>query len=299
MTVAAYKVTVPTRSINAVPGASIRNGQLAFDLARDFKFSTAALASYAFARWEPVIYDALVVAACVEYADRTVARSTMGWSRALSLTVPVLEPDRWLAPDVYGALRDAACFLTGDDWAFDFVKRSGATPKPPQEHFQFNIQADAVIAFSDGMDSCAVAGLVSQSLGDKLVRVRVGSKAGGRPEPGERIPFAAVPYNVRAGGESTARSRGFKFALISGLAALPCQCARDRASGKRSGDLRTGARHVLCASLPRLSQPPVFHRAHGEIPCRAPAKARSFCVPSHVVHEGRNPQGLCSFGRGR
>lgn len=80
-----------------------------------------------------------------------------------------------------------------------------------------------MIAYSDGMDSRAVAGLASKTLGEKLVRVRVGSKATGKPiVNGQLQPFAKVPYKFKASmgnGETTARSRGFKFALISGLAA--------------------------------------------------------------------------------
>jgi 7-cyano-7-deazaguanine synthase in queuosine biosynthesis len=219
MTVVAYRARVPTHFIDVVPSGRARRGRIAFDLGENFTCSTAALESYAFAQWEPVIYDAMVVAASIEYADRHFPRSKLGWRRDFTVRVPVLEPARWIDRAVYNALQDAASFLTGDDWAFEFVQRVGETPRPPQDCLQFNIATDAVIAFSDGMDSRAVAGLTSQALGRRLVRVRVGSKAGGRPEPGEALPFAAVPYNVKVAGETSARSRGFKFALISGIAA--------------------------------------------------------------------------------
>src|ERR1019366_3270620 len=70
----------------------------------------------------------------------------------------------------------------------------------------------------------AVAGLMALELGDKLIRVRLGSKTSDtRTLPRKKHPFTSVPYRVRAGAqefvESSARSRGFKFALISGLAA--------------------------------------------------------------------------------
>lgn len=220
MNFAAYKARVPVCAIDVVSSGRARRGRLPFDMGKNFKFSTAALESYAFARWEPVIYDAMVVAASVEYADRTSARPKLGWRRAFTLRIPVLEPARWLNPAVHDALRDTACFLTGDDWDFQFIQREGETPRPPQDCLQFNIKTDSVIAYSDGMDSRAVAGLVAQSMGRKLVRVRVGPKAGGRPVPGEPLPFTAVPYNVKAAGETSARSRGFKFTLISGIAAF-------------------------------------------------------------------------------
>lgn len=218
MNLTPYKARVPVRTIDVVSSGRARRGRSSFDVEKDFKFSTTALQSYAFARWEPVIYDAMVVAASVEHADRTTARPTLGWRRAFSVRIPVLEPTRWLDPAVYEALRDAVCFLTGDDWKFEFVQRTGETPHPSQDCLQFKIETDSVIAYSDGMDSRAVAGLVAQ-LGRKLVPVRVGSKAGGRPSRRRPRPFAAVPYNVKADGETSARSRGFKFALITGIAA--------------------------------------------------------------------------------
>lgn len=219
MTRAAYNARVPTHAIDVVSTGRARRGRSAFDLRENFTCSTADLESYAFAQWESVIYDAMVVAASIEYADRSFPRPKLGWRRDFALRVPVLESARWIDRAVHSALRDVACFLTGDNWAFEFVQRDGETPRPPQDCLQFNITTHAVIAFSDGMDSCAVAGLTAEALGRKLVRVRVGPKAGGRPEPGEPLPFAAVPYNVKASGETSARSRGFKFALISGIAA--------------------------------------------------------------------------------
>ncbi|WP_374650100.1 7-cyano-7-deazaguanine synthase [Dongia sp.] len=219
MTAAAYKVRVPAHAIDVIPSGWARQGRSAFNLEENFTCSTAALESYAFAQWEPVIYDAMVVAASIEYADRSFLRPKLGWGREFTLRVPVLEPARWSDRAVWDALRDAASFLTGDDWTFEFVQRTGETPRPQQDCLQFSITTDAVIAFSDGMDSRAVAGLTAKAFGRRLVRVRVGSKAGGCPEPGEPLPFTAVPYNVKASGETSARSRGFKFALISGIAA--------------------------------------------------------------------------------
>ncbi len=219
MTASAYKARVPAHAIDVVPSGAARRGRSAFNLRENFTCSTAALESYAFAQWEPVIYDAMVVAASIEYADRSFPRPKLGWSREFTVRVPVLEPLRWTDRAVYDTLQDAASFLTGDSRTFEFVLRNGETPRPPQDCLQFSITTDAVMAFSDGMDSRAVAGLTAQALGRKLVRVRVGSKVGGRPEPGETLPFAAVPYNVKASGETSARSRGFKFALISGIAA--------------------------------------------------------------------------------
>lgn len=220
MNVHAYNPRVPETAIDVVePGRQPRKGRAAFDLGRDLRFSTEGLQSYAFARWEPVIHDAMIVAAAIEYADRTTRRPALGWTRKIDLRVPVHEPDRWSAPSVLDGLHDALQFLTGDIWTIEFVRRSGKALAPSQENLQLPVKTDAVIAYSDGMDSRAVAGIMTATLGERLVRVRVGSKAGGQPGKGKREPFTRVPYSVSATGEPTARNRGFKFALISGIAA--------------------------------------------------------------------------------
>lgn len=220
MTVHAYSPRIPRHDIDVVEaGGQPRKGRTAFDLGRDLKFSTDALESYAFARWEPLIYDAMMLAAAVEYADRSTRRPSLGWTRTLTLRLPVHAPQRWAAPDVAGSLQEALRFLTGDVWTVEFVQRRGDAPSPTQESLQLLVKTAAVIAYSEGMDSRAVAGLMAATLGEQLVRVRVGPKATGLPSRGKREPFATVPYTVSARGESSARSRGFKFALISGIAA--------------------------------------------------------------------------------
>jgi hypothetical protein len=96
------------------PGRRPCKNHAVFDLGRDLKFSTAALESYAFARWKPVIYDAMILAAAVEYADRTMKRPSLGWTRKITLRVPVHDPGRWSDPAVANALDEALRFLTGE-----------------------------------------------------------------------------------------------------------------------------------------------------------------------------------------
>jgi 7-cyano-7-deazaguanine synthase in queuosine biosynthesis len=204
-------------------GRRARKDHIAFELGRDVNFSMAALESFAFARWEPVTHDALVVTAAVEYADKIVRRAPHGWGRRLTLRIPVHDPARWSAPDVSGALHDALGFLTGDVWTISFVKRTSPEPDLPTSTLALTVPTQAILAFSDGMDSRAVAGIVGAKLGEKLVRVRVGTKTSDRPrEKGKREPFTAVPYDVSSdmpNRETSARTRGFKFAMISGIAA--------------------------------------------------------------------------------
>ncbi|MCK1640182.1 7-cyano-7-deazaguanine synthase [Bradyrhizobium sp. 157] len=224
MNIHAYNVQVPERGFDVIDsGRKLRKGRVRFDLDGDLEFSTRGLESYTFSRWRPVLYDAMVVAAAVEFADKTVKRPPRGWARRLNLRIPVHDPRRWAAPAVSDALHDAIGFLTGDFWTITFVKRLIKASPPAQERLELGVPTEAVIAYSEGMDSRAVAGIMGCSLGDKLVRVRVGSNAVDHPSHlGEKEPFATVPYKVKSSlsnRETSARSRGFKFTLISGLAA--------------------------------------------------------------------------------
>ena len=230
MKVNPYHLNVPEKGIDIVePGGVARRGRIAFDLERDFDFSTEALESYAFSRWEPLIYDAMVLAAAVEFVDKIVRRPLRGWARRLDLQIPVDDPERWNSQGVITALHDAVSFLTGDYWQISFVRRKNSAPAPSTNYLSLPVKTEAILAFSDGMDSRAVAGIVGSSLGSKLVRVRVGSKTIDRPRRrAQPEPFASVPYSIAIGGrnkETSARSRGFKFALITGLAAYLTEAA--------------------------------------------------------------------------
>jgi hypothetical protein len=215
----------PSLRVHVVePGIAVRNGWLRCHIGRNVEFSTDRLESYCIAKWEPVIYDALLVAAAVEFADRTQRRPSLSWQRDFQLLIPVHEPARWNGKAVLDALHDVLNFLTGDRWRIEFCKRKKTLAAPTQQRFNLPSGLTAVIPFSDGMDSRCVAGILDRKMGDKLIRVRLGSKArDGKVLSRQRQPFTSIPYRVQAGrhpfAEPTARSRGFKFALISGLAA--------------------------------------------------------------------------------
>ena len=66
-------------------------------------------------------------------------------------------------------------FLPAMNGTFEFVARKKDVERPAQIQLSLNPQIEAVIPFSNGLDSCAVAGLMGRRLGDKLVRIRLGS----------------------------------------------------------------------------------------------------------------------------
>lgn len=206
------------------PGVRPHKGWTACKIGENLKFSTEELASFCFAKWEPVVFDALLIAAVVEFCDRSKKRRTHFWAREFHVRIPVHQPRRWNSSKVSAALHEALSLLTGDRWLIEFVSRKNGQPPPAQSNFELPAGSLAVIPFSDGMDSRAVASLVGKAMGDKLLRVRLGSKAGdleSLTQYGQA--FASVPYSVqgedRAFPESSARSRGFKFATISGVTA--------------------------------------------------------------------------------
>lgn len=214
---------VPETAIDLLEaGESPRDGHRAFPL-NAIGFSPSALETYAFADRKPVVHDALTVAAAVEFADRTLRRPAHDWRRRFHLRIPVHDLSRWNEGETADALLDAIGFLTGDDWTVEFVPRRAAPALPHSAHFDFAPDTQAVIAYSDGMDSRAVAGLVGRDLGQKLIKVRLGARTPrsgrGRAYP---MPFTGVPYRLSgtgSNGESSARNRGFKFSSIAGVAA--------------------------------------------------------------------------------
>lgn len=207
--------------LESAPNGTARTDVLV--LGQDIEFSTQDLESYATSNWDPVVFDAMIVAAVVEYCDRSLTRLSASWARDFKIKVPVHDPNRWNEPEVYEALHDALGFLTGDRWHFAFTQRTTSEPPPRQGYLEMPPKTEATLAFSDGMDSRAVAGLVRAELGHTLVRVRLGSKRADKPPKGQ--PFTAVPYKLKKkvrNQETSARNRGFRFALVSGLASHIC-----------------------------------------------------------------------------
>jgi len=77
----AYYVTIPKRDIDAIDlpegFAKIILGSIS---RRIWSFRPEG-SIYTFSRWEPVLYDAMVVAATVEFADKSVRRPRAAGAR--------------------------------------------------------------------------------------------------------------------------------------------------------------------------------------------------------------------------
>lgn len=202
-------------------GGAPRRGWTRCEIGTNIDFNTEKMESYFFKTWDFVLYDALLVAAAVEFCDGLKKRRAFEWTRKIDLRIPVHEQTRWNDPKVKCALHEALCFLTGDQWNIVFHARKTDAPAPSQGRFVLPTGKLAVIPFSNGLDSCSVAGIEGQKLKDKLVRIRLGpEQRDGKSCAREAEPFTSLPYSVKGPHkESSARSRGFKFGVVSGLAA--------------------------------------------------------------------------------
>ena len=211
-------------------GTSARRDRIRCAIDEHLRFDTRGIETYCVAGWNPTAYDACVVGAAVQFCDHTARRPSTAWRRAFALRVPVHDPGRWGSPDVSGALQNALQCLTSDRWRIDFV--------PRRKYFAPQLQnldlpsSCVVMPFSDGLDSHMVAALLQREHGDSLVRVRLESKssAGTRRRTAPSQAFASMPWRVSYGDtgsvEPSARSRGFTFALLSGIAAVLCKSRR-------------------------------------------------------------------------
>ena len=210
---------------------SARNDRIRCAIGEHLSFDTEGIETYCVARWNATAYDACVIGAAVQFCDHTKRRSATDWGRDIALRVPVHDPDLWRSANVSGALHDALSFLTGDQWRIDFARRKKDFAPPRQQPFDFPSSC-VVMPFSDGLDSHLAAGLLQRKYGDALVRVRLGSKSspGGQPPTSSPRAFAGMPWRVSYGKsgsvETSARSRGFRFALLSGTAAFLCNSRR-------------------------------------------------------------------------
>ena len=100
--------------------------------------------------------DLLLMAATIYGVDKLIARNASddAWTRDLKVRVPVADPARWSA--ARPAFESCVCFLTGDEWTFEFMPRKGslARPSPKSRTAQRDLaDIDAISLFSGGLDS--------------------------------------------------------------------------------------------------------------------------------------------------
>ncbi len=218
-----YRAADTPFRIDAVEeGVPLRPGSTPALLGNAIRLDTRGLTSFFFARFDRQLFDLLVIAAAVEFCDRAKRRPALGWSRSFDIRVAVHEPEIWRAPDVHAAVEDALSFLTGDVWQLKFEARREDEPAPVVAQLPLPPRRAVIMPYSEGLDSLAVHAITAHSIADELVRVRLGSGGVDREAlDKDRKPFARVPFRVSVprSAESSARSRGFKFAVVTAVAA--------------------------------------------------------------------------------
>ena len=132
-------------------GTRARRGWVRCQIASNIEFNIEHLESYCFADWNPTVYDALLVAAAVEFADRTQRRPALTWQREISLRIPVHDPQHWSGKAVADALRDALFVLTGDRWNIHFHQRSCPSDARPASGISL-FPADRARSFRSATD---------------------------------------------------------------------------------------------------------------------------------------------------
>ncbi|NQW11775.1 MAG: 7-cyano-7-deazaguanine synthase [Alphaproteobacteria bacterium] len=210
------------------PGGKAAKGWITCEIGTNLRFDAEGLHSYCSASLKDEdfqrVYDAFLLGAAVQFCDHTKARPATAWGRNMVLRLPVHDREHWNSPAVSDSLRDALSFLTGDRWHFEFIDRKSAEQAPRQGSLLMPDASSIVLPYSDGLDSRAVAGLAELDRTRQVTRVRLGlSDLPRRRRRSDEKPFTQVPYSVRFSPkkavETSGRSRGFRFTLLSGIAA--------------------------------------------------------------------------------
>lgn len=191
------------------------------------------------------VMDFLSIALAVTAADTFVQRESSedGWTRQLSLRLPLHEPSRWIA--LKKELESALHFLSGDIWDFEFCNGGYAPPEPYSQHSRFHLiklkELDCVSLFSGGLDSAIGAIdlltvgraplLVSHAYkGDKARQDQIAERLNGRYS---RFEINADPHLYQGVTDITMRTRSLNFLAFAAMGA----CAVQEVSQQKKVDL--------------------------------------------------------------
>jgi 7-cyano-7-deazaguanine synthase in queuosine biosynthesis len=210
----------PTKVLRVAEQVSTDSDPVAV-LGRDIRISSEKIANYCVTDHEPVYEDLVTLVESMAYWDRRIARRrTGGWTRELPIQIPAFEHAQFQRTAVLEALADAALFLTGDQWSFDFTARKRA---PPSRQGAFPLSSGTirhVIPFSDGLDSFAQVQLSVREHGrDAVLLVRAGLS---RDRTFPKLRRLRVPrkfHGVRL-REVSYRTRPLVFYTLAAISAL-------------------------------------------------------------------------------
>ena len=190
-------------------------------LGRDIRTSSERIARYCIMRHEPIYEDLATLVESMAYWDRLITRNrSTGWARQLHIQIPVYEYGQFRRVDVSAALAEAAWFLTGDRWSFEFVVRKGPAPVRQGKLALPQGMMRHVVSFSDGLDSFAQVQLsIAEHGRDAVMLVRAGL---GRDRIFPKVVSLRVPRKfsgVRM-REVSYRTRPLVFYTLAAIAAV-------------------------------------------------------------------------------
>lgn len=181
------------------------------------------------------VMDFLTIALAVTAADAFVRRTDAddGWTRRLSLQLPLHVPARWqpLKKDLERALH----FLSGDIWNFEFQGGGSPPPVPYRQQDQFKLiqlrGLNCVSLFSGGLDSAIGAIdlleqgraplLVSHAYkGDKTHQGQIAQALKGRFS---RFEINVDPHLCAGNMDITMRTRSLNFLAFAAVGACAVQ----------------------------------------------------------------------------
>ena len=165
----------PIKLLRVVEGATSCVEPAAI-LGRNIRTSSERISRYCITGHEPIYEDLATLVEGMAFFDRSVTRKRSGgWTRELPLQIPVYEQAQFQRSAAVQALAEAAGFLTGDRWSFEFVAREGPVPSR-QGHFVLPQGITRhIVPFSDGLDSFAqVRFSVSEHGKESVMLVRAG-----------------------------------------------------------------------------------------------------------------------------
>jgi 7-cyano-7-deazaguanine synthase in queuosine biosynthesis len=219
---------MPERLLRAVEGASRGANNFAASstdcvvvIGRDIRTSPERIAKFYIAAHEPIYEDLATLVESMAYLDRLVVRRRAdGWGRQLSIQLPVYEHSQFQRGAAAEALKDAAGFLTGDRWCFEFVARKKRLPNRQSNLPLQHAAISHVVPFSDGLDSFAQARFSVREHGkDTVLLVRSGL---GRDRIFPDLLSVRVPRKfsrVRL-RETSYRTRPLVFYTVAAIAAV-------------------------------------------------------------------------------
>lgn len=199
------------------------------------------------------VADLLEVAMSVYAADRRSLRDYGGANtghRRIRIRLGVRDPALWSRREIYDRLVDYLCWLSEDEWSFDFVRRDAPATAAESEQFLFPLppeQPARVSLFSGGLDSLAglayhaiedpiasyvlVSGWTNDRLADKQRLQASLLRTAWRNNPVQvqtpEIRHVAVPFGIEgingSREEKSQRTRAFAYLAFGVATALQAQ----------------------------------------------------------------------------